>query len=398
MPDQYDIVIVGGGLVGASLAVALAKTDFRIALIEATEIKLAESFSYDERSTALGFGSRKILESMGVWQSISPDAEPILAIHVSQKGYFGTTRLSAAEQHLPALGYVVPNRVTGSALYAQMSKQRRLDVIVPARVERVITGEQSTKLEITRAGERSQISTRLLVAADGAGSGIRNQLGIPTRQIDYRQHALIANITPELPHQNQAYERFTAEGPVALLPLTEGRCSLVWTLTPEASAEVMALSDEAFLRALQQHFGYRLGFFQRVGERQNYPLSLQQAKRMTAQRGLLIGNAAHTIHPIAGQGFNLALRDVAVLAELLQQADDPGRAEILQTYATQRSKDITQVVRFTDGLLRLYTNPSRPLAHLRGASLSMLGRSGFLKRQLARRGMGLFNGGLRLEK
>ena len=391
MPDQYDIVIVGGGLVGASLTVALANTNFRIALIEATEMRRAESFKYDERSSALGFGSRKILESMGVWKEISPDAEPIHAIHVSQKGYFGTTRLTAAEQHLPALGYVVPNRVTGSALYAKMNKQPRLDIIVPARVNRVITGEQSTTLEVSQAGENRQISTRLLVAADGAGSGIRSQLGIPTRQVDYGQQAVIANVTAGLPHQNQAYERFTADGPVALLPLAEGRCSLVWTQTPEAAADIMAMSDQDFLCALQQQFGYRLGFFQRVGERQNYPLSLQQAEQMTAQRSLLIGNAAHTIHPIAGQGFNLALRDVAVLAELLQQADDPGNAELLQTYAAQRNKDITQVVRFTDGLLRLFTNPLRPLAHLRGASLGLLGRSAFLKRQLARRGMGLFN-------
>ena len=391
MPEQYDIVIVGGGMVGASLAVALARTDFRIAIIEATEQQQAQSFSYDERSSALGFGSREILESMGVWDKILADAEPIQAIHVSQKGYFGTARLTAVEEHLPALGYVVPNRVTGSALYAKMREQAGLDIIVPARVDNIITSEQIATLEITQAGEKRQISTRLLVAADGAGSGIRKQLGIATRQADYGQHAVIANVTIGLPHQNQAYERFTIEGPVALLPLTEDRCSLVWTQTSEAAAETMALSDEDFLSALQKHFGYRLGFFQRVGERQNYPLSLQQAEQMTAQRSLLVGNAAHTIHPIAGQGFNLALRDVAVLAELLQQADDPGDVKLLQAYEAKRSKDIAQVVRFTDGLLRLFTNSSRPLAHLRGASLVVLGRSAFLKRQLARRGMGLSN-------
>lgn len=398
MPDQYDIVIVGGGLVGASLAVALARTDFRIAIIEAAELRQAQSFSYDERSSALGFGSREILESMGVWDEILPGTEPIQVIHISQKGHFGTARLTAVEEHLPALGYVVPNRVTGSALYTQMGKQPRLDIIVPARVENVTTGEQVTTLEITLAGEKRQITTRLLVAADGAGSGIRGQLGIATRQVNYGQHAIIANVTTGLPHQNQAFERFTAEGPVALLPLTEGRCSLVWTQTNESAAETMRLSDEDFLQSLQKHFGYRLGFFQHVGERQNYPLSLQQAEQMTAQRSLLIGNAAHTIHPIAGQGLNLALRDVAVLAELLKEADDPGNAELLQTYEAKRSKDITQVVRFTDGLLRLFTNPSRPLAHLRGASLGLLGRSAFLKRQLARRGMGLFNGRRRLAK
>lgn len=389
MTEQYDIIIVGGGLVGASLAVALAKTDFRIALVEVAEVKQAQSFSYDERSSALGFGSRKILDSMGIWDEIKSSAEAIETVHISQKGYFGTARLTATEERLPALGYVMPNRVTGSALYTHMSSQSNLDILAPAKVEKVKTYEQVVTLIINQAGEKREINTRLLVAADGAGSLIRSQLGITTRQVDYHQHAVIANVTPGKPHQNQAYERFTADGPVALLPMTEGRCSLVWTQSPEAAVETMALSDEYFLQSLQRHFGYRLGFFQHVGKRQNYPLSLRQADQMTAQRSLLIGNAAHTIHPIAGQGFNLALRDVETLANLLQQTDDPGRAELLQSYEAQRRQDIAQVVRFTDGLLRLFANPSRPLAHIRGASLGLLGRSRFLKRRLARRGMGL---------
>ena len=390
MAEQYDIVIVGGGLVGYSLAVALAATDFRIALIEAGERQTVSTFSYDERSSALGYGSRQILQQMGLWQEVCDEAEPILSIHVSQKGYFGSARLTAGEERLPALGYVLPNRAVGTALYTQMDAQPRLDIIAPARVEQISAGMQAVTLRLQRDGREEEVTTRLLVAADGAGSRIRGWLDIPVRQVDYHQHAVIANVTPGRPHRNVAYERFTPEGPVALLPMTQGRCSLVWTQTPEAAAESMGCSDDEFLAGLQQHFGYRLGFFQRVGERQSYPLTLQQAERITADRSVLIGNAAHTVHPIAGQGFNLALRDVQTLAGLLRTVDDPGAPALLQRFTALRQPDIAQVVRFTDGLLRLFTNPSRPLAHLRGASLGLLDRSRFLKRQLARRGMGLF--------
>ena len=301
--------------------------------------------------------------------------------------------MTAAEERLPALGYVVPNRVTGSALYASMSDQENLSIIAPARVTAVNSSQDIVTLTLQQDKQTSQISGRLLVGADGAGSVIRQSVGIHSDQHDYGQHAVIANITPDKPHGNKAYERFTMDGPIALLPLTDNRCSLVWTQPPETATETMALPDEAFLKALQDHFGYRLGYFQRVGERQCYPLSLRQVETLTAPRTLLIGNAAHTLHPIAGQGFNLALRDVSALAELLQQQDDPGSPGLLQAYKEAREQDVNTVIRFTDGLLRLFTNPSRSLAHVRGAALGLLGRFPGLKRQLARRGMGLFHQG-----
>jgi len=271
MTTDYDILIVGGGLVGASLATALADTDFRIALIESAELQHAQSFDYDERSSALGFGSRKIFASIGVWPSIEVEAEPILEVHVSQKGHFGTATLTATEERLPALGYVVPNRVTGSALYKAMSKQANLSIIAPATVIAVETEPDSVTLTLQQESKTSQISGQLLVGADGAGSVIRQAVGIQSEQYDYGQHAVIANVTPGKPHENRAYERFTGDGPIALLPLTENRCSLVWTQPPDVAAETMTFSDEKFLQALQDHFGYRLGYFQQVGTRQCYP-------------------------------------------------------------------------------------------------------------------------------
>ncbi len=387
MNTDYDIVIVGGGLVGASLAAALAPTSHRIALIEAQAFN-ASGQSYDERSLALGYGSRQIYAGIGLWDDISNDATPIKNIHVSEQGHFGVTRLSAQQMRMVALGYVVTLRHLGEVLVTALREQANLTVIKPAKVEGFQTDRGEVSVDLMADGNQQKITTRLLVAADGVNSPVRNKMNIAVREDDYGQHALIANVTSAQAHDNRAFERFTADGPVALLPLSQERCALVWTQTPEAAAQTLALSDEEFLRALETHFGHRLGAFTKTGKREVYPLKLMLADRLTGRRSLLIGNSAHTLHPVAGQGLNLALRDVAVLAELLAKTSDPGTEALMQEYEQVRSPDIAATARYTDGLLRLFTNPWPPLGHVRGLGLTLMDRVPFIKHRLARIGMG----------
>jgi len=384
---DYDIVIVGGGLVGASLAAALAPTLHRIALIEAQSFSASDQ-SYDERSLALGYGSRQIYSGIGLWDKISSDATPIENIHISERGHFGVSRLSAQQMRMVALGYVVTLRHLGQVLATAMQGQTNLTVFTPAQVEGFQSLDEGVSVDLMTDSGQHSISTRLLVAADGANSPTRSKMNITVRKEDYGQHALIANVTPAQAHDNRAFERFTADGPVALLPLSQARCALVWTQTPEAAADTLAFSDKEFLSALEEHFGHRLGRFIKTGKREVYPLKLMLAERLTGRRSLLIGNAAHTLHPVAGQGLNLALRDVAVLAELLAKTSDPGAAALMQEYEQARSPDIAATARYTDGLLRLFTNPWRPLGHARSLSLTLMDRVPFIKHRVARVGMG----------
>ena len=387
MNTDYDVVIVGGGLVGASLAAALAPTSHRIALIEAQAFN-ASGQSYDERSLALGYGSRQIYSGIGLWGDISSDATPIKNIHVSEQGRFGVTRLSAQQMRMVALGYVVTLRHLGEVLATGLREQANLTVIKPAKVEGFQSGNEVVSVDLMADGNQQKITTRLLVAADGVNSPIRNKMNIAVREDDYGQHALIANVTSAQAHDNRAFERFTADGPVALLALSQERRALVWTQTPEAAAETLALSDEEFLRALEAHFGHRLGALIKTGKREVYPLKLMLADRLTGRRSLLIGNAAHTLHPVAGQGLNLALRDVALLAELSAETSDPGAEALMQSYEQARSPDIAATARYTDGLLRLFTNPWPPLGHVRGLGLTLMDRIPFIKHRLALVGMG----------
>lgn len=387
MNTDYDIVIVGGGLVGASLAAALAPVSHRIALIEAQPFNTGDQ-SYDERSIALGYGSRQIYSGIGVWNSIANEATPIKNIHVSERGHFGVTRLSAQHIRMPALGYVVTLRHLGKVLAAALQAQANLTIFTPAQVDGFQAHDESVTVDLIANGHRQNLSTRLLVAADGVNSPIRHKMNISVREDDYGQQALIANVTPAKRHNNWAYERFTADGPVALLPLSQNRCALVWTQKPDAAKATLALPDAAFLQALEAHFGHRLGAFVKTGKREVYPLKRILAERLTGLRSLLIGNAAHTLHPVAGQGLNLALRDVAVLAELLVKARDPGTTALMQMYEQARSPDIAVTARYTDGLLRLFTNPCPALAHVRGLGLALVDRIPFIQHRLAQVGMG----------
>lgn len=390
----YDLVIVGGGMVGASLAIALAGRGLSIALIEAHPPGVDSQPSYDDRAIALAYGTRRIFEAIGVWPALQTMAEPILAIHVSDRGHFGATRLSAAEEGVPALGHVVTARELGGVLLERLHADAALELIAPARVVGFADrGDDGVQVEIERDGVMGTLDCRLLVAADGGSSSIREQLDVPVVRWQYGQSAVVTNITPGRPHHDVAYERFTDTGPVALLPMTGGRCAVVWTVRDEQVPEVLALDDDAFLCAFQQRFGHRLGRFERVGRRAAYPLSLLRARESVRGRVAVIGNAAHTLHPIAGQGFNLGIRDVAALAEVVDDAfaagSDIGSPEVLARYERWRAAEQRGVALATDGLARLFSNPLG-LVRL-GRNLGLLAME-FLpaaKHPLARGAMGL---------
>jgi 2-octaprenyl-6-methoxyphenol hydroxylase len=368
----FDVVIVGGGMVGASLGVALAPLNLRVALIEAIPHNAAAQPSFDERTTALSNGSRRILETLGVWSALDALATPIAKIHISDQGRFGFARIDASEQGLAAMGYVVSNRALGSALWSRLSSPG-IKIFCPAEVSQITAQEEVVQIEVTEAGAKTAIDARLVVAADGAQSVVRSACGVAAEVRDYGQTAVITTVLPQRFHDNVAYERFTPEGPLALLPLDGGRCTLVLTLTKDAAQSAMTWSDSEFLAELQRRFGFRLGRFLKAGRRVPYPLSLTQSERTSAPRCAIIGNAAQGLHPVAGMGFNLGLRDVASLAELIAEnarSDaDPGTAALLREYDAWRRADRGGVIAFTDGLVRLFSNPSSSVGRLRNLGL-----------------------------
>ena len=371
---SFDVAIVGGGMVGATLGVALAPLNLRVAIIEAIPHNAAAQPSFDERTTALSNGSRRILETMGVWPALSALATPIRKIHVSEQGRFGFARIDAAEQGLSAMGYVVANRDLGSALWPRLSKSAGIEVYCPAEVSQVTAHDESVTVEIAQQGIKSTIDAKLIVAADGAQSAVRGAFGVDAQVRDYAQTAIITTVLPQRFHDNVAYERFTPSGPMALLPLDGGRCTLVLTLTQEAAQSVMAWSDQEFLAEVQRRFGFRLGRLLKVGRRVPYPLSLTRAMRTSSGRCVIIGNAAQGLHPVAGMGFNLGLRDVASLAELIAERAaledaDPGSPGLLAEYDAWRASDRGAVIAFTDGLVRMFSNPLAAVRRLRNLGL-----------------------------
>lgn len=373
---QVDIAIAGGGLVGASLALALSQLDLDVVLIEAHPFGTVGQPSFDDRTTALSNGSRRIFDGIGVWPLLEREATPIRRIHVSDQGRFGFARLDAREQGLAALGFVVVNRVMGAALWQQLAA-RSVRVLAPARVASLELRSDCRVLQCElQDGKTSAVAARLVIAADGARSAVREAAGIGATTWDYDQMALVTNVFTQRFHDYVAYERFTAEGPLAVLPMSEGRSGLIWTLAPGLANEVAQLSDAEFLARLQAAFGFRLGRFTRVGERQLYPLSLTRSNEHVGPRLAVVGNAAQALHPIAGQGFNLGLRDAASLAEVLADARaghtgsfDAGDGLLLDRYRSWREADRGRIVGFTDGLVRLFTQPFGPVKLLRDVGL-----------------------------
>jgi 2-octaprenyl-6-methoxyphenol hydroxylase len=419
--SEYDLVIVGGGMVGASLALALARTPVRVAVIEPVLPDAGTAAgaqpSFDDRTSALSNGTRRILETIGAWAGIAPGACAIRQIRVSDAGHFGAARLDAGKLGLPAIGYTVSNRVIGSALWEALrgaSSGGHVHLFAPATVSAVEIGDEWARLSVSRggaaagssAGAALTLRTRLVVAADGAKSLVRSTAGIEAEVIDYQQVAIVASLAASTAANGIAYERFTPHGPIALLPRHDGSYTIVWTVATDEAATVLALSDGEFCGALQQRFGWRVGQFTRAGARASYPLALTRANATTAARTALVGNAAQGLHPVAGQGFNLGLRDAAVLAELVAAAkqgesragagaadgadgangatSDVGTRALLSEYARRRSADRDGMIQFTDGLVRGFALEQPGAAQLRSLGLMLFDAAPPLKQTLSR--------------
>ena len=388
MPDHYDVLIVGGGMVGASLAVALKPLRLNIALVDAFQPKDTQHPAYDDRAIALSYGSSLIYQGMGLWDEIKADATAIQKIHVSDRGHFGATRLSAKKEKVDALGYLVESRLLGKQLYKELKRDDHIEHIIPARVELLKHHADYLEVSLDKEGDKQTLHCQLLVAADGTNSTIRTLSGIGVQRADYQQVGIIANVSTEKPHQNQAFERFTADGPIALLPMSNNRCSLIWTQPTEKADNILALDDKSFLEQLGKAFGYRLGRFTKVGKRSSFPFTLVTADKNTAERIALIGNASHTLHPVAGQGLNLALRDVAVLADLLAKYTTTNTRQLLLDYEAKREADIKTTVRYTNSLVKLFSNDFFLLGHARAGGLLAVDRIKPLRNWLTRQSMG----------
>lgn len=364
-----SVIIVGGGMTGATLALALShlsKGQLPVHLVEAVSPESQQHPGFDARAIALAAGTCQQLERVGIWQAIRDCATAIRTVHVSDRGHAGFVTLEAEDYHLPALGQVVELHDVGQRLFSLLRKAPGVTLHCPARVEQFRRSQSQVDVTLDNG---TVLTGQLLVAADGSRSALGEQCGIAWQQQPYEQLAVIANVTTALPHEGRAFERFTQHGPLAMLPMSEGRCSLVWCHPLNNRDDVLSWSDERFCHELQQAFGWRLGRITHSGSRSAYPLSLTTATRAISHRLALVGNAAQTLHPIAGQGFNLGLRDVMSLAEMLAQADDAGDYALLCQYQKRRDTDKNATIGVTDGLVHLFANRWAPLVAGRNVGL-----------------------------
>ncbi|MGL4727092.1 MAG: 2-octaprenyl-6-methoxyphenyl hydroxylase [Scandinavium sp.] len=364
-----SVIIVGGGMTGATLALALShlsKGQLPVHLVEAVSPESQQHPGFDARAIALAAGTCQQLERVGIWQAIRDCATAIRTVHVSDRGHAGFVTLEAEDYHLPALGQVVELHDVGQRLFSMLRKAPGVTLHCPARVEQFSRSQDRVDVTLDNG---TVLTGKLLVAADGSRSALGEQCGIAWQQQPYEQLAVIANVTTALPHQGRAFERFTQHGPLAMLPMSDGRCSLVWCHPLDNRDDVLSWADERFCHELQQAFGWRLGRITHSGSRSAYPLSLMTATRAVSHRLALVGNAAQTLHPIAGQGFNLGLRDVMSLAEMLAQADDAGDYALLCQYQKRRDTDKNATIGVTDGLVHLFANRWAPLVAGRNLGL-----------------------------
>ncbi len=388
MTQRHDVVIVGGGLVGASLAIALDRLGIDVGLVEATPGTTMPAV-FDQRNLSFAAATVNALTALGVMRKLRAAPGPIRRIHISRQGDFGRVRLEAADYGRDSFGQVVVARDFGEALEARL---RELDHVTRYRPARFVAleegGEGGRRLRLAGEAGEQILDARLLVAADGTRSQLRDALGIGAQEHDYAQTLFVARVRAEHAPDGTAYERFTATGPTALLPRGDRHFGAIHGVPSEQAANVAGLDEAAWLGRLQQAFGWRIGRFLASGERSAYPITRVVAERLTAPRAVLVGNAAQTLHPIGAQGFNLGLRDALTLAELIGQGGDPGADSLLRTYADRRAEDRQRTLAFSDGLARLTANPAPLLRPLRSLGLAAVDVSPTLQAYLVGGAMG----------
>ncbi|MFK0571876.1 2-octaprenyl-6-methoxyphenyl hydroxylase [Endozoicomonas sp.] len=408
---DFDVLIIGAGLVGASLACALEKVlekvlekgsaqqGLRLALVETHDLSQARDVppSFDARASALSWGTCCIYDQLGLWSDLADQAQAITDVHVSDKGSFGVSRLQASDEGVPALGYVIKNHILGDVLLNRLrdfQKQGSVTLFSPEAVESLQPIPGGMKVQLSA----SEVTAALVVLADGGRSGLMEAMGIGQELRDYHQHGVIANIALDRPHHGMAWERFAGKGPLALLPLIsdgefQHRMGLVWTLPDEEVDAIYSLSDDDFLTLLQERFGFRAGRFLKVGKRDRYPLTMRIAKEQVRPGLVILGNAAHAIHPVAGQGYNLSIRDTVALADnistSLAEGVSVGDLGRLLEYQQQQLSDQSLTGRFCDGLVHLFSRTDSAAILARNLGLVTLDYCHPVKSRFTRKAMGL---------
>ncbi|MHA3096675.1 2-octaprenyl-6-methoxyphenyl hydroxylase [Acinetobacter brisouii] len=379
---QQQVIIVGGGMVGLSLALMLAKTNIAVKLLEAIQYPqfiegqdLPYHSSFDARNSALSRRSVQIYQQLGLWDALQQHATPILQVHITEQGSFGKARLVAEQENVESFGQVIENAWLGRVLLTQVRQQPLIELIDGVKVTSLTQDAEQVTIQAQRGTEQLEFTSKLLIAADGRDSLCRQVLGVGVDEHDYDQVAIVTTVQTSKPHQHVGFERFSPLGPLALLPLPgEYRRSVVWPVRKGTEQEWLGEeNDQHFLDALQQTYGDRAGRFERTGKRFCYPLSQVLAHQQAVGRVVIMGNAAHTLHPVAGQGFNLCLRDADVLLRFIRHqlavSDDIGDASMLKAYEQSRLKDQQRVIKFCDSVVRGFSNNNPVLKVLRNAGL-----------------------------
>lgn len=388
---DFDILIVGGGMVGATIACALGDTSLRIGVIESSEPRMDLPEGFANRVSAITRATEHVFAAVGAWEGMRRRRVfPYEGMHVWDATGSGHIDFDCSEIGEPNLGYIIENQVIHAALLERMAEFKNIELLCPAQVATLARNADSVTLGLA---DGRYLQAYLVVGADGANSWVREQAGITTTGWTYEQTAVVATIKTSQSHQAACWQRFMPSGPLAFLPLPDGYSSIVWSTDPERASELLAMSESQFLDELQQVFGDKLGRMESTGPRGAFPLVLRHANSYTAERLVLAGNAAHAIHPLAGQGLNLGVSDAAALAEVLLEAksgkQDIGEMSVLRRYERWRKADNVAVMAAMDGFKRLFSNDSMPLRLLRNLGLNLADHSGPVKHMMIRRAMGL---------